>query len=235
MAPGGVPEMARKAMAPAVVDEELELKKRARRRLVGAVVLVLLVVTILPWVLDDEPRPLDPNIDVRIPERGPVSEKFPGPPSPPGGEAVSGAVPPPPALPPSVEPEAPAESPQPSPTVQSPGRTEPRGDALSSAGSEASPVRDITPPQQARASAGGARFVIRIGAFANPDNARQVTAKLRAAQIPVYTESVKTAGGTTLRVRAGPYPSAEAAEQARQKVVAMKLGAGDYKVVRYGE
>lgn len=34
-------------------DQELQFKKRARRRLVGAIALVLLMVTILPMVLDD--------------------------------------------------------------------------------------------------------------------------------------------------------------------------------------
>lgn len=46
--------------------EELELKKRARRRLVGAVVLVLLVVTLVPLVLDNEPRPIGDDVEINI-------------------------------------------------------------------------------------------------------------------------------------------------------------------------
>ena len=46
-------------MARAISDEELQLKKRARRRLVGAVVLVTAVAVILPMVLDSEPRPVN--------------------------------------------------------------------------------------------------------------------------------------------------------------------------------
>src|SRR5690606_17944416 len=34
-------------------EQEIQFKKRARRRLVGAIALVLLMVTILPMVLDD--------------------------------------------------------------------------------------------------------------------------------------------------------------------------------------
>lgn len=46
--------------------EELELKKRARRRLVGAIVLVLLVVTLVPLVLDNEPRKIGDDVEINI-------------------------------------------------------------------------------------------------------------------------------------------------------------------------
>lgn len=43
------------------------LKRRGRRRLVGAVALVLLAVIVLPMVFDPEPRPPAPAVSVRIP------------------------------------------------------------------------------------------------------------------------------------------------------------------------
>lgn len=43
------------------------LKRRGRRRLVGAVALVLLAVIILPMVFDPEPRQPGPPVSVRIP------------------------------------------------------------------------------------------------------------------------------------------------------------------------
>jgi DedD protein len=43
------------------------LKRRGRRRLVGAIALVLLAVIVLPMVFDPEPRPLPPPVSVRIP------------------------------------------------------------------------------------------------------------------------------------------------------------------------
>lgn len=54
-------------MARSVSDEELQLKKRARRRLIGAVVLVTTVAVVLPMVLDSEPRPSNPSISIQIP------------------------------------------------------------------------------------------------------------------------------------------------------------------------
>jgi len=43
------------------------LKRRSRRRLVGAVALVLLAVIVLPMVFDTEPRQTEPTVSVRIP------------------------------------------------------------------------------------------------------------------------------------------------------------------------
>jgi DedD protein len=50
-------------------DPMLPEKKRARRRLIGAVVLVLAVVIVLPMILDPEPKPLTDDISVQIPSR----------------------------------------------------------------------------------------------------------------------------------------------------------------------
>lgn len=51
-----------------IIEDEIAFKKRARRRLVGAIALVLLMVTILPMVLDDrnnqQPKP---EIEITIP------------------------------------------------------------------------------------------------------------------------------------------------------------------------
>ena len=54
-------------MARPISDEELQLKKRARRRLVGAVVLVSAAAVVLPMVLDSEPRSSNSNVDIHIP------------------------------------------------------------------------------------------------------------------------------------------------------------------------
>ncbi|MQQ99376.1 SPOR domain-containing protein [Glaciimonas soli] len=54
-------------------DPILPEKKRARRRLVGAVALVLAVVIILPMILDPEPKPLTNDIKIDIPSRDQAS------------------------------------------------------------------------------------------------------------------------------------------------------------------
>lgn len=57
------------AEADAPVDPVLPEKKRARRRLIGAVALVLAAVVGLPMILDSEPKPLADDIAIQIPSK----------------------------------------------------------------------------------------------------------------------------------------------------------------------
>lgn len=56
-----------------IADPQLDLKKRARRRLVGASALALLAIIVLPMVMDAEPRPNTTEIQIRIPSQEPGS------------------------------------------------------------------------------------------------------------------------------------------------------------------
>jgi len=58
------------------------LKRRGRRRLVGAVALVLLAVIVLPMVFDQEPGPAVPPVSVRIPGEEEAPPFKPGPAAP---------------------------------------------------------------------------------------------------------------------------------------------------------
>lgn len=69
----------RKEGRPAAVDPVLPEKKRARRRLVGAVALALAVAVGLPMLLDSEPKPLAGDIAIQIPSKDkPLSDIAPG-------------------------------------------------------------------------------------------------------------------------------------------------------------
>src|SRR4029450_6011157 len=58
---------------PADVNVD-ELRRRARRRLVGAIVLALAAAVIVPMLLDSDPRPLGEAVSIKIP---PIdNEKF---------------------------------------------------------------------------------------------------------------------------------------------------------------
>jgi DedD protein len=65
----GDPAPARGKKSRAADDPVLPEKKRARRRLVGAVALALAVAVGLPMVLDSEPKPLASDIAIQIPSR----------------------------------------------------------------------------------------------------------------------------------------------------------------------
>lgn len=59
-------------------DAQLQMKKRARRRLVGAVAFVSVVAVVLPVVMDHEPRQAVQDVEIRIPgqDEKPFAPKF---------------------------------------------------------------------------------------------------------------------------------------------------------------
>jgi DedD protein len=70
------------------------LKRRGRRRLVGAVALVLLAVIVLPMVFDQQPREPAPPVSVRIPGEEEAAPFKPKPPAPKMEKAPEAAKPP---------------------------------------------------------------------------------------------------------------------------------------------
>ena len=205
-----------------VSAEELQLKKKARRRLVGAIVLVLLVVVFVPMFLDREQRPQKQDIDIRIP---PIAGQTQGPqPVAPPPEAAAG-VPPPPA------PDKSAAAPTPSASEAAPPPSPPRVET---------PPPDPAPKPIEAAKKPDPKttdsYVIQVGAFSDPANARHLVDKLKAEKVPAYTEAVKTPQGEKTRVRAGPYPTLAAAETGRARLKTLKLlPGGDGKIVLKGE
>ena len=84
----------KRAAVPSEV-QAAELRGRARRRLAGAVALVLAAVIILPMVLDSQPVPVADNIPIRVPDRNSpfqpqVSEPQAGTPA---GNSATGTAP----------------------------------------------------------------------------------------------------------------------------------------------
>ncbi len=59
-------------------DAQLHIKKRARRRLVGAIFFVSVVAVVLPMVMDHEPRQAVQDVEIRIPgqDEKPFAPKF---------------------------------------------------------------------------------------------------------------------------------------------------------------
>ena len=89
-------------------------------------------------------------------------------------------------------------------------------------------------PGPAQAAEG---YVVRLGAFSDANNAKQLLAKLKANKIAGYSEVLKTAEGQRVRVRAGPFPTEEAARSARERMRQPKLipPPSEGKIVRQGE
>lgn len=68
-------------------------------------------------------------------------------------------------------------------------------------------------------------YYINAGLFANPDNANNTLAKLKAAGLPAFSQTLVTAQGPRTRVRVGPLTRRAQAEATVQKIKALKLDA----------
>jgi DedD protein len=197
-------------MARAISDEELQLKRRARRRLLGAIVLVTAIVVVLPMVLDTEPRPVSQNITIRIPSTD--------------SEAFKAKVAPPPASKApladsksAAAPEASKDKEAPKPAAQ-PETAKP-AKAPSAKAPEKAPARTAAKTTK---PAGG-QFVVQVIALADAEKAQRMQGQIAAAGIKSYTEVVKTVKGDVTRVRAGPFATREAAEKARDQLKSLGM------------
>jgi len=207
-------------MARAISDEELQLKRRARRRLIGAIVLVTVVIVVLPMVLDTEPKPVTRDITVRIPspDSGTFTSKVL--PAPKDGKLASKAADGKAAAKPIEERKSVAASSDPASPESV--KEAPRATAKETPKpAKAAPAKPAKAPKPAAAPEG--QFVVQVIALADAEKAKQMQAKITAAGIKAYTEIVKTAKGDVTRVRAGPFATREAAETARAQLKAIGM------------
>ncbi|HEY5291262.1 MAG TPA: SPOR domain-containing protein [Burkholderiales bacterium] len=199
-------------------EEALQLKRRARRRLVGAIALVTFVVIILPLILDKEPGPAGPPLSVQIPNQE-------------SGGFNTRVVPAAPAVPAAPVPEKKAEIPaiktEPPPAkAATPAAATPEPAVAQEAAKVSAPAAAKTEEGRAQAAPHDPTWVVMLDAFSDAKNVKQLRAKLSAAGVKSYTEPVKTSKGELTRVRAGPFASKEAAEKAHAKLDAMGLKPG---------
>ncbi|RPI45888.1 MAG: hypothetical protein EHM59_08945 [Betaproteobacteria bacterium] len=208
-------------MAKAPTEEQLQLRRRARRRLIGAMALVTLIAVVLPWVLEHEPRQTVQEVKIQIPSQD--SKDF-DPSRPPGrasapqqaaaevGKGVGeGAPAGAPASDDALRAEqdkilaAPAKAPA--------ARTEAKAKTAAEAKKKTA--------EKPEAAADGKPYVVQIAALADADKAGEVQKQLSAKGLRAYTEKVKTASGEVTRVRVGPFPTREAADKERGRIKAL--------------
>ncbi len=192
-------------MARPVSEEELQLKKRARRRLIGAIVLVCVVAVVLPMVLDSEPKRSSQEISIQIPspDKGFVTKVVPLTPpakSDKGEKGDKGDKAEPKPKPPVM-----AEAPPTPPADTPPAKIEP-------------PQAKADAPKESAKAEGGA-FFVQVVALADVEKARQVQQQIIDAGFKSYTEVLVAGNGNVTRVRAGPFATRDEAEAARKKLV----------------
>jgi DedD protein len=212
-----------------VADDNLELKKRARRRLVGAAALALLAAIVLPMVMDQEPRPLNQDVQIQIPRQ--EGDNFAARPVAPRGEAPAAAAnpdtPAEPESPGPTPPLRPAPAPGPAPDAAKPEAAKPapgKPEAPKSQSPKAESAKPAPPKAEAERAAallGGQAetYVVQLGAYKDEANVASLRDKLKGEGFSAYTEKV----ADKTRVRVGPFPSREAADKAADRLRRMGL------------
>ncbi|QDX81108.1 hypothetical protein B9N43_07560 [Denitratisoma sp. DHT3] len=222
----------------ASADADIDLKKRARRRLVGAAALALFGVVVLSLTMEQSPgvrsgAGTQDTPEILIPSQS--------------GRAALAARP---------APAAPAASPHISAgnaetASDEPPVAAPRADGtaanvkdMPAASPPLKPVEKITESapvkagksldkptekavdrkvEEAKATAAlegksSGQWVVQLGAYQSAGNVKLLLSKLKEVGVPAYTEKFESPQGVRTRVRAGPFNSREAAEKSLRKI-----------------
>lgn len=226
--------------------EELALtedpeQQRARHRLIGATVLVLIAVIGLPRILDSKPKSAPNDIAVNIvtslpmpgvdtkPEEKAKTET----PVEPSKEATKlAAIPaethsevkPDPKVELKTDPKAEVKSAPPSSTAANKSAVLGLAAGEEIVATPAKPKTEESKPSTSSPPNGSGKYVIQIGAFASEDRTKGWISKLKDQKIPNYVINKTATDGVKLYVlRAGPFTDKETAEAAEKKIKAMGL------------
>ena len=201
-------------------SNENDLKRRARRRLIGAVALTLLAVIVLPLLLEDEPPPAS-SLAVRM-AAAPVNHVEPA--SQPVG-LVKPELAPAPEAPASVEPAAsqkpdPKPVPKPEPVKAEPAKPAPKPAPVKSDPPKPAPVKPVEAPQPStKPAAASDLFVVQLAALSDASKAEALKERAAKTGLPAFTDKV----GKLTRVRVGPFPTRAAAVAAAVKLAEHKM------------
>ena len=221
---GGQSSKANKAKAGSnAASESVDIvRKRAKHRLIGAAVLVLVGVVGFPLLFDSQPRPVPVDIAIDIQNKNtgkPLVTPQPVPPSTPVAEtppAATAAVVVP-DTPPKEEPAAAKTAPAVAAAPVAPAPVAPQADDSA----RARALLDGKAPPSAAAT--DVRLVVQVGAYADAAKAREARAKLEKAGLKTYAQVVDTKEGQRTRVRVGPFTSRAEADQVAGKVKSLGL------------
>jgi DedD protein len=212
------------------------IRTRARHRLIGAGVLVLIAVVGFPVLFDTQPRPIAVDIPIQIPDREKARPLTPPDrAAAPAPTAVSGPVTTAPAPvktaeaapQPKAEPKPEAKAvttPQAKPEAEAKTAAAPKPEPKTDDGAKARALLDGKAVQVAAASDAG-RYVVQVGAFADAGKARETRLKVERAGLKTYTQVAETAEGKRTRVRVGPFGTRAEADKAADKIKGLDLPA----------
>jgi len=238
------------ALSNAPAESVEVIRKRARHRLMGSVVLVLGAVVGLPLLFDSQPRPVAIDTPIVIPDRNQTS-----PLSATSGSAKTGAIKEGLAqdqaiaasqtgvaksavtnsagLDPHEEvvtKDSKAEVIQePKPELKAEAKPEPKSENNTDA-KEAAKAKALLDGKEAPNSGDAVRSVVQVGAYADLAKAKEARAKLESAGFKTYTQEIDTKDGKRIRVRVGPFATKEEAEKTAEKIRKLNLQASVLKL-----
>ncbi len=214
------------------------MRRRARHRLIGASVLVLVGVVVFPLLFDTQPRPVSVDIAVDIPDRSTakplVNTSTPKPLSASAGLDAKEEVVPDSKPDAKVEAKAKAEV-KPEVVVAattaiaavvSKAETKPEP-VKAEAQANAKPAEVKSEAKPANKSSDikdtGSRFVVQAGTFSDEGKLRETRSKLEKAGITTYTQVIESKEGRRVRVRVGPFTKRDEADKMANKIKQLQL------------
>jgi DedD protein len=201
-------------------DIELNLKKKARRRLVGAIALVILMIVLLPILLEDRSSTVS-HEDVKITihnENAAVTEVTTTPPS--LGEFDSSVV--------SAD-QASSSVKLPLPTPEPKETTNTDSPAIVDEDPEAAPAAVPTKPKVSapietpKTTNANEQYFVQVGVFSDANNVKQLQTRLKSLGYASRTEKITTPKGVKIRLRSQVFSSRNEAAIALQNIKASGL------------
>jgi DedD protein len=233
------------ASSPKAPDPALPHQRQARRRLIGAAALALVVGVLFALFFDAEPRGVRDDVQVRIPSRdtaatGPVnssggspqatpsvSASDPAPTEPPAGgaaqaQAVGQAAQSGDARGGDARGESAVEPPPAGQVVAEPAPPAvvqaPKAEATAAKADAGTRPATKAARGEGKSEGKAGGYYLQVGAFASEKAASDQVERIRRLGATAFTESIRTQQGERIRVRLGPYPSREATDPVRNRL-----------------
>ena len=228
------------AIPPAEMDGVAAARTLARRRLIGATVLLGIGVVGFPLLFETQPRPIAIDIPIEIPRKdgAPALVLPPAVTAPAAAPAAKVASVPAeiversadegrelaasaPALKPSAK-----STPKPASAASLvPAKPLPSAPKPADDGGRARALLDGETSASSAPSAPSARLVVQVGAFADAGKLAEVRHKLEKLGLKTYTQVVEVEGSKRTRVRVGPFDNRAEADKAAARIRAAGLPA----------
>ena len=228
------------AIPPAEMDGVAAARTLARRRLIGATVLLGIGVVGFPLLFETQPRPIAIDIPIEIPRKdgAPALVLPPAVTAPAAAPAAKVASVPAeiversadegrelaasaPALKPSAK-----STPKPASAASLvPAKPLPSAPKPADDGGRARALLDGETSASSAPSAPSARVVVQVGAFADAAKLAEVRHKLEKLGLKTYTQVVEVEGSKRTRVRVGPFDNRAEADKAAARIRAAGLPA----------